>query len=113
MATPTFFSKINFSQIKSESRRSSGDAREKCGSTQNKKNKTRTLADKGRYQRLVGKLIYLSHTRPNIAFAVSVVSQYMHTPCEEHLEVMFQIFRHLKITFGKGLFFKKPKERKL
>ena len=27
------FSKINFSQIKSESRRSSGDAREKCGST--------------------------------------------------------------------------------
>ena len=32
MATPTFF-KINFSQIKSESRRSSGDAREKCGST--------------------------------------------------------------------------------
>ena len=33
MATPTFFSKINFSQIKSESRRSSGGAREKCGST--------------------------------------------------------------------------------
>ena len=33
MATPTFFSKIKFSQIKSESRRSSGDAREKCGST--------------------------------------------------------------------------------
>ena len=31
--TPTFF-KINFSQIKSESRRSSGGAREKCGSTQ-------------------------------------------------------------------------------
>ena len=33
MATPTFFLKINFSQIKSESRRSSGDAHEKCGST--------------------------------------------------------------------------------
>ena len=32
MATPTFL-KINFSQIKSESRRSSGGAREKCGST--------------------------------------------------------------------------------
>ena len=37
---------------------------------QNKKNKTRTLADKGRYQRLVGKLIYLSHTQSNIAFAM-------------------------------------------
>nr|CAN62019.1 hypothetical protein VITISV_019561 [Vitis vinifera] len=28
--------------------------------------------DKGRYQRLVGKLIYLSHTRPDIGFSVSV-----------------------------------------
>ena len=30
--------------------------------------------DKERYQRLVGRLIYLSHTRPDIAFIVSVVS---------------------------------------
>ncbi|RVW26484.1 Retrovirus-related Pol polyprotein from transposon RE2 [Vitis vinifera] len=30
--------------------------------------------DKGRYQRLVGKLIYLSHTRPDIGFSVSVVN---------------------------------------
>ena len=30
--------------------------------------------DRGRYQRLVGKLIYLSHTRPDIAYAVGVVS---------------------------------------
>jgi len=36
--------------------------------------------DKGRYQKLVGKLIYLSHTRPDIAYAVSVVSQFMHNP---------------------------------
>lgn len=33
--------------------------------------------DKGRYQRLVGKLIYLSHTKPDIVFSVSVVSQFM------------------------------------
>ncbi|GJU08092.1 putative reverse transcriptase, RNA-dependent DNA polymerase [Tanacetum coccineum] len=30
------------------------------------------LADKGRYQRMVGKLIHLSHTRPDIAHAVGV-----------------------------------------
>ena len=41
--------------------------------------------DTTRYQRLVGRLIYLSHTRPNIAFAVSLVSQFMQSPHEEHL----------------------------
>ncbi|RDX66852.1 hypothetical protein CR513_54343, partial [Mucuna pruriens] len=30
------------------------------------------------YQRLVGKLIYLAHTRPNIAYSISVISQFMH-----------------------------------
>lgn len=35
--------------------------------------------DKGRFQRLVGWLIYLSHTKPDIAFVVSLVSQFMHT----------------------------------
>ena len=46
------------------------------------------MVDKGRYQRLVGKLIYLSYTRPDIAYAVSVVSQFMHSPKECHLEVV-------------------------
>src|SRR4030066_581160 len=32
--------------------------------------------DQGMYQRLVGKLIYLSHTRPDVAFVVSLVSQF-------------------------------------
>ena len=49
--------------------------------------------DTGRYQRLVGKCIYLSHTRPDIAFVISVVSQYMHAPCEEHMEAVFRILR--------------------
>ncbi|KAL0561776.1 hypothetical protein IC582_002217 [Cucumis melo] len=41
--------------------------------------------DKEQYQRLVGKLIYLSHTRPDISFAVSVVSQFMQAPYEKHM----------------------------
>ena len=46
------------------------------------------LADKERYQRLVGKLIYLSHTRLDIAYAISVVSQFMHCPSEVHMSVV-------------------------
>ena len=52
--------------------------------------------DKGRYQRLVGKLIYLSHTRPDIAYAVSMVSQFMHNPSEDHMDVVTRILRYLQ-----------------
>ena len=64
------------------------------------------MVDKGRYQRLVGRLIYLSHTRPDIAFAVSMVSQFMHAPGHEHLEAVFRILRYLKGSPGKGLLYK-------
>ncbi|XP_048234317.1 uncharacterized mitochondrial protein AtMg00810-like [Ricinus communis] len=36
--------------------------------------------DKGKYQRLVGRLMYLAHTRPDLAYALSIVSQFMHNP---------------------------------
>jgi len=65
------------------------------------------LADKERYQRLVGKLIYLSHTRPDIAYAVGVISQFMHQPQEDHMEVVMRIDRYLKGTPGSGIMFQK------
>ncbi|XP_042023168.1 secreted RxLR effector protein 161-like [Salvia splendens] len=64
-------------------------------------------ADRGRYRRLVGKLIYLSHTRPDIAYAVGVVSQFMHAPQEEHWEAVLRIVRYLKGTAKHGLMFAK------
>ena len=45
--------------------------------------------DKGVYQRLVGKLIYLAYTRPDIAYVVGVVSQFMHNPGEVHLKAVY------------------------
>ncbi|CAL8149659.1 unnamed protein product [Prunus armeniaca] len=63
--------------------------------------------NKERYQRLVGRLIYLSHTRPDIAYAVSVVSQFMHSPSEDHMNAVLQILRYLKSAPGKGLMFSK------
>ena len=80
----------------------------KLGETENQ-----TLAGKGCYQRLVGKLIYLSHTRPNIAYAVSVVSQFMHSPGEEHMEAVYRILRYLKSAPGRGLLFSKRETREI
>ena len=69
--------------------------------------------DKSQYQRLVGRLIYLSHTRPDIAFAVSLVSQFMHAPTQTHLTAVHQILRYLKGCPGKGLCFRKNEGRKV
>ena len=52
--------------------------------------------NKGRYQRLVGRLMYLAHTRPDLAYALSVVSQYMHNPQEQHMNAVMCILRYLK-----------------
>nr|CAN66727.1 hypothetical protein VITISV_041956 [Vitis vinifera] len=73
--------------------------------------KESTPVDRGRYQRLVGHLIYLSHTWPDIGFAMSVVSQFMHSPTEEHMEAVYRILKYLKMTPGKGLFFRKTENR--
>eukprot|EP00257_Ricinus_communis_P021898 XP_015581477.1 uncharacterized protein LOC107262132 [Ricinus communis] len=48
------------------------------------------------YQRLVGKLIYLTVTRPDIAYAVSMVSQFMYAPRTSHLDAVDRILRYLK-----------------
>ena len=60
------------------------------------------LADRMQYQRMVGKLIYLAHTRPAIAYAVGVVSRFMHRPQVQHMDAVHRILRYLKGCPGKG-----------
>ena len=62
-------------------------------------------ADKERYQRLVGKLIYLSHTRPDISYVVNLVSQFMHCPSKDHMDAVGRILQYLKSDPGRGLMF--------
>ena len=49
----------------------------------------------------------MSHTRPDIAFAVSMVSQFMHSPELEHFDVVYRNLRYIKRTPGRGLLFRK------
>ncbi|GJX69854.1 ribonuclease H-like domain-containing protein [Tanacetum coccineum] len=39
------------------------------------------------YQKLLGKLIYLTHTRPDISYDVHCLSQHMHAPLQSHLKI--------------------------
>lgn len=75
------------------------------------RNEESSPVDKGMCQRLVGRLIYLSHTRPEIAYSVSVVSQHMNNPTEDHLETVNKILRYLKMTLGHCLLFRKYENR--
>jgi hypothetical protein len=64
-------------------------------------------ANKEQYQRLVGRLMYLAHTRPDLAYLLSVVSRYMHSPSEEHMKAIMRILQYLKSSPGKGIMFTK------
>lgn len=54
------------------------------------------LIDAGRYQHLVSCLIYLTITRPDIAYVVCVVSQFMHAVTIVHLDTVYRILRYFK-----------------
>ena len=58
------------------------------------------LSNPERYRRLVGKLNYLTITRPDISFAVSVLSQFMKDPRLPHWEAVIRIVRYLKTHPG-------------
>uniref|UniRef100_A0A2N9IZY1 Reverse transcriptase Ty1/copia-type domain-containing protein n=1 Tax=Fagus sylvatica TaxID=28930 RepID=A0A2N9IZY1_FAGSY len=62
--------------------------------------------DPDTYRRLVGKLIYLTITRPDISYAVSIVSQFMTNPRVPHMNAVIHILKYLKNAPGCGLFYR-------
>ncbi|XP_014506428.1 uncharacterized protein LOC106766193 [Vigna radiata var. radiata] len=52
------------------------------------------MSNPKKYRRLVGKLNYLTVTRPDISFAVSVVSQFFNSPCEDHWNAVIRILKY-------------------
>ena len=75
--------------------------------------KSDLLKDPGRFRRLVGKLIYLTVSRPDITYVVHVFSRFMHQPRKLHLEAALRVVRYLKGALGQGLFFSSNTDFKL
>ena len=63
--------------------------------------------DLERYRRLVGKLNYLTVTRSDIPYSVSVLSQYMSSPSISHWTTVEHILCYLKEASGRGMLYKK------
>jgi hypothetical protein len=57
-----------------------------------------------RYHRLVGRLIYLCFTRPELSYSVHVLSQFMQQPRTEHWTAALRVVRYLKGNPGQGIF---------
>ena len=58
------------------------------------------LRNAGRYRQLVGRLNYLTITRPDISFPVSVVSPFLQAPCDSHWDIVIRILCYIKRTLG-------------
>lgn len=69
--------------------------------------------DATNYRKLVGCLRYLLHTRPNLSYAVGVLSRYMQSPRTSHGAAMKHVLRYLQGTKSYGLNFKREGDKKL
>lgn len=63
------------------------------------------ISDVATYRSLIGKLIYLTITRPDIAFPVQQLSQFLDCPTQDHLKAAHRLLRFIKGTTGQGLLF--------
>ena len=68
--------------------------------------KEEPLNDVTKYRQLVGSLLYLTITMPDIVYVVGVMSQFMESPCAGHMIVAKRILQYVKGTLEYGLFYK-------
>jgi len=77
------------------------------------KEDTRSKVDQKHYRGMIGSLLYLTTSRPDILFNVCLCARFQSDPRESHLTVVKRIFRYLKGTTNLGLLYRKSFDYKL
>ncbi|XP_026460021.1 uncharacterized protein LOC113360772 [Papaver somniferum] len=62
------------------------------------------IPDPSVYRRLIGRLLYLQVTRPDITYSVNYLSQFLQHPFSGHLDAAYRVVRYLKGTVSHGIF---------
>ncbi|XP_013632843.1 PREDICTED: uncharacterized mitochondrial protein AtMg00810-like [Brassica oleracea var. oleracea] len=71
------------------------------------------IRDAEQYRRLIGRLIYLTITRPNISYSVHILSQFMKAPREMQWDAALRVVKYLKGTAGQGIMLSSKSELNL
>ncbi|XP_019157374.1 PREDICTED: uncharacterized protein LOC109153939 [Ipomoea nil] len=71
------------------------------------------LSDVSSYRRLIGRLLYLTATRPDITYDVHQLSQFIDAPTDKHMSAAHKVLRYIKSAPGQGLFYAKGDDLQL
>ncbi|GJU79494.1 integrase, catalytic region, zinc finger, CCHC-type containing protein [Tanacetum coccineum] len=66
-----------------------------------------TPTDQTKYHSMIGRLVYLTASQPNIAFATFLCARYQARPTEKHLKEVKRIFCYMRQTYNMGLWYSK------
>ena len=72
-----------------------------------------TSCEPTKYRQIIGSLIYLTITQPQMSYPVGLLSQFMQAPCDIHLYCVTRVLWYVNGTLDRGILYKKKVPKRL